>query len=174
MQAVSNSQYDISVFLTSGLSVFRGFSGGRDGGAERARWPVSGRDFDFSGEHLHQALPVVEHEPCGQDLQVSEHPVACSADRSGLLPVLFREVAGGVHREGQEVQDKEHGGKVLLSMAEVPVEVVAEFFGFDFMMPPLSSHGHARFRVGPFAVPLLVYARHRRADGTSKTFWFLW
>ncbi len=27
----SNSQYDISVFLTSGFSVFRGFSGGRDG-----------------------------------------------------------------------------------------------------------------------------------------------
>ena len=89
------------------------------GACERVWRPGSGRDFDISGEHLHQALPVVEHEPGGQYLRVPEHPVACAADRTCFLPVLFREVAGSMEREGQEVQDKEHGGEVLLSMPKI-------------------------------------------------------
>ena len=46
-------------------------------------------------------------------------PLSC------LLPVGLGEFAGGVQREGEQVEDDEHAGQGVVAVAEVVFEVVA-------------------------------------------------
>ena len=89
MTKPSDSQNGRSDFLTSGFSVFEELRDATTVASEPAQELVRG-EFDFSGEHLYQVLPVVEHETGCQDLQVPENSVACPAGRPGFLPVPFR------------------------------------------------------------------------------------
>ena len=77
------------------------------------------------GEQDDQRVPVGERVVFGDGAQVLEQAHSRAEPLAGLLPECFGEFAGGVQREGEQVEDDEHVGEGLGAVAEVVFEVVA-------------------------------------------------
>ena len=104
-------------------------SGGADGVAVWVgRWrPGSGWLLHGSagGEQVHQRVPRGEDLVGGDGAQVLEQADSRAEPLACLLPLGFGEIAGRVQGEGEQVEDDQHAGQVVLAVAEVVLEVVA-------------------------------------------------
>ena len=91
-------------------------------GGEPGSWRLRGGAA--VGEQAHQRSPVGERVVFGDGAQVLEQAHSRAEPLAGLLPECFGEFAGGVQREGEQVEDDEHVGEGVGAVAEVVLEVV--------------------------------------------------
>src|SRR3954469_19379424 len=95
---------------------------------------------------LHERRPVGKDEIGRDGSDVLEEAGARAFGGSGLGPELFEAVADRMECEGEQVHGGEHHGEVLLTVAEVVLEVVAvaledvEAFVLDLPSGPGAGH----------------------------------
>ena len=65
-----------------------------------------------------------------EHLQLSEHPVPAAGCLPGILPGGFGKIAGGLHGEGEQVEDQENRGQVFGAMPEIAVKVISIVFKY--------------------------------------------
>src|SRR5215213_2279630 len=83
-----------------------------------------GRRFRVD-QGLHERRPIGKDEMGRDGSDVLEEAGARAFGGSGLGPELFEAVADRMECEGEQVHGGEHHGEVLLTVAEVVLEVVA-------------------------------------------------
>ena len=155
--------------LTTGLAFF----------AERS-WAERWRPGE--GQAPEKVVPGREHEIGGDSPQIVEKPLAGHQFPLGRAPSPVAQVTDRMTGEGQQIEDREHGGQVLFAVPEIVLQVVAPGFqdieAFVLDLPPCPATGGevrdilpADIQVGDEAVPgrgsNLGYTS-RSVDGTRS------
>ena len=90
------------------------------------RWA---REARIEGDDFEELRPGREDDVDGKGTHDVEEADARVGNGAGLAPERFGEVGNGVEREGEQVEDGEHGGEIGFAVAEIVFEVVA--FGLE-------------------------------------------